>query len=154
MRKLETYIYIVLFFALGAGVLTEGARAAALEQSVGLAPKDLYRRIAKGQGALQIVDIRGDVEDNYEDTHIPGAIPFPGCDLAATPEAAKARIERMVPTVVVSEDGGPAEFAKCAAFFTSARNLEGGLEGWVDQNLPEDSGEYQPPKAGAGGGCL
>ena len=38
--------------------------------------------------------------------------------------------------------------------FKLARNLEGGIEGWTDEGLPEDSGEYVPPKPGAGGGCL
>jgi rhodanese-related sulfurtransferase len=154
MKKLEPFLYIVLFAVLCVGVLSEGARAAALERATGLAPKELYRRIAKRQGALQIVDVRGDVEENYEDTHIPGAIPFPGCDLEATPEGARDQLEPSVPTVVVSEDGDRAVFEKCAAFFASARNLEGGLEAWDDENLPEDSGEYQPPKPGAGGGCL
>jgi hypothetical protein len=64
------------------------------------------------------------------------------------------RILPSVPTIIVSEDGDAEAFKKCATFFTSARNLEGGLEAWVDANLPEDSGEYIPPKPSAGGGCL
>lgn len=154
MKKFEPFIYIVLFVVLGGLVLSEGAKAAALDRSIALTPKELYRKIAKREGALQIVDVREDVEENYEDTHIPGAIPFPNCDMKETPEGARDQVEPSVPTIIVSGDGDQELFNKCAAYFTSARNLEGGLEAWDDENLPEDSGEYQPPKVGAGGGCL
>lgn len=154
MKRAEPFLFFAAFAAMVTLLVHEGARASQLERAVGIAPKELYRRIARSQSAIQIVDIRPDVSQQYEDTHIPGSIPFPGCDPAATPEAARARIERTVPTVIVSEDGDPAAFARCAAHFTAARNLSGGLDAWVKANLPEDSGEYRPPKSGAGGGCL
>jgi 3-mercaptopyruvate sulfurtransferase SseA len=56
--------------------------------------------------------------------------------------------------VLVTGSGDPAEGVRCAGYFTSARLLAGGMEAWSDANLPEDSGEYSPPSAKAGGGCL
>ncbi|MFT3912703.1 MAG: rhodanese-like domain-containing protein [Anaeromyxobacteraceae bacterium] len=101
-----------------------------------------------------MVDVRPDLSAGYEDARVPGALPMPGCDLAAAPEKARARIVPSVPTVIVTATGSAAEAARCAGFFTSARLLAGGQEAWTDANLPEDSGEYSPPSAKAGGGCL
>ncbi len=154
MKKFEPIAYIVMFLILGAGLLSEGAKASALERKAGFSPKQLYRTLAKAPTKIQVIDIRLDPEENFEDTHVPGAIPFPGCDMDATPEAAKGVIEMIIPTVIVSEDGDAELFQKCSAFFTSARNLNGGLEAWVDADLPEDTGEYEAPTPGAGGGCL
>lgn len=154
MKNFEPYIYIALFFILGAGLLSEGARAAALDREAGVTPTSLYRELSKGSSKLQIIDVRPDPEENYEDTHVPGAVPFPGCDMGQTPEIAKKSIEMIIPTIIISEDGDEELFNKCSAHFTSARNLKGGLEAWVEADLPEDSGEYQPPSTGAGGGCL
>lgn len=152
--SLEPIIYAAALLASSGFVVYEGARRAELDERVGITPKELYGKIAKSQVKLQIVDVRPDPEENYEDTHVPGALPFPGCDLAITPEKARERILKSVPTIVVSQAGDAATFARCAASFTSARNLSGGLDAWVDENLPEDSGEFAPPKPSAGGGCL
>jgi len=154
MMKFEPYIYIVAFIVLGAGVMSEGARAAALQRKAGITPKTLYRELAKGSAKLQIIDVRPDPEENFEDTHVPRAVPFPGCDMQQTPDEAKGSIEMIVPTIIVSQDGDEETFERCSAFFTSARNLRGGLEAWVDADLPEDTGEYEAPTPGAGGGCL
>jgi rhodanese-related sulfurtransferase len=116
--------------------------------------RELYRTLARSRAALQVVDVRADLADGYEDARVPGAIPLPGCDLAATPERARDRVYPSVPTVLVTSSGDPAEAARCAGFFTTARLLAGGMEAWSDANLPEDSGEYSPPSAKAGGGCL
>jgi rhodanese-related sulfurtransferase len=151
---LEPFVYAAALLASSGFVVYEGARRAELDEKVGVTPRELYGKIAKSQVKLQIVDVRPDPEENYEDTHVPGAIPFPGCDLAMTPDKAKDRVLKSVPTIVVSESGDRATFDKCAAFFTSARNLTGGLDAWVEENLPEDSGEFVPPKPSAGGGCL
>lgn len=152
--SLEPLAWVAALAMSSSFVVLEGSRRAELDERTAVAPKELYKRIGSSQTKLQIVDVRPDPEENYEDTHVPGALPFPGCDVAKTPEGAKARILKSVPTIVVSADGDPKEFAACAAYFTSARNLEGGLEAWIDANLPEDSGEYIPPKPSAGGGCL
>ncbi len=134
-------------------VLSAGMKNAELRASVPLAPKDLYRTLAKTKTTLQIIDTRDDLEE-YDDTHVPGALPFPNCDLEQTPAEVRPFILASVPTVVVSEVGDDESFKKCQAFFKSARNLAGGIEGWTDEGLPEGSGEYTPPKPGAGGGCL
>jgi len=152
--SLEPIAWIAALALSSSFVVYEGGRRADIDERTGLAPKALYKMIGSSQTKLQIVDVRPDPSENYEDTHVPGALPFPDCDLDKTPAGAKDRIVPSVPTIVVSADGDPKAFAKCAAFFTSARNLEGGLEGWVDASLPEDSGEYIPPKPSAGGGCL
>ncbi len=153
MMKLEPIAW-ALALALSSGfVVYEGARRADIDSARGIEPRELYKALSS-QTKWQIVDVRGDIEDNYEDVHVPGAIPFPGCKLEDAPEAARVRIVPSMPTVVVSADGAAADFAACKDFFTSARNLNGGVEAWSDENLPEDSGEYIPPKPSAGGGCL
>jgi hypothetical protein len=135
-------------------VVSQGVRRAELDEATPIAPKALYKLVSSPNVKLQIVDVRPDPSENYEDTHLPGAIPFPGCDQAGVDPGVMERILPSVPTIIVSEDGDGEAFKKCAAFFTSSRNLEGGLDAWVEANLPEDSGEYIPPKPSAGGGCL
>lgn len=155
IMMLEPLFYAGALLAAAGFIAAEGHRRVELEERVGLAPRELYQRIATGHVRLQIVDVRpAPLDENYEDTHVPGAIPFPECDMEKTPPLARERVLASVPTIVVSADGDAAAFQKCAAFFTSARNLEGGLDAWVAANLPEDSGEYLPPKPSAGGGCL
>lgn len=152
--SLEPVAWIAALALSSSFVVAQGARRAELDEQVAIAPKQLYKLIGSSQVKLQIVDVRPDISENYEDTHVPGAIPFPGCDLNALPENIRDRVVPSVPTIVVSAEGDRADFDKCRAFFTSPRNLAGGLEAWVDDNLPEDSGEYVPPKPSAGGGCL
>lgn len=151
---LEPAGWVALLAVLAAFVVSEGAERAALERSVPLAPAELYRTLARSQTSWQIIDARLDVAEEYEDAHVPGAIPMPACDLARAPEAARQRIQRGVPTVIVTATGDPEEVRPCEASFTTARSLGGGMAAWSDANLPEDSGEYSPPSARAGGGCL
>jgi len=143
----------VLAILLGA-LVGLGAQNTSLRKRQPVEPKDLYAMLANPQLRVQIVDLRPNDDDNFVDTHIPGAIPFPGCDAKATPPEAMEHIYPYVPTVIVTEDGDPSAFAKCAPQFAMARNLTGGLNGWLDARLPEDTGDYSPPKASAGGGCL
>lgn len=141
--------------ALAAGLVwSEGSRRAVLEAKVPVAARDLYRTLARSQAAVQVVDVREDLSSGYADAHVPGAIPLPGCDLAAAPERARARIVRSAPTVLVGATGAASESARCAGLFTAARTLAGGMEAWSDASLPEDSGDYAPPSSRAGGGCL
>lgn len=141
--------------AVAAGLVwSEGTRRTALEARVPVPPKDLYRALAQSQTGLQIVDVREDLSSGYGEAHVPGALPLPGCDLAAAPERARARIVRSAPTVLVGATGAAVETARCAGLFTSARTLAGGMAAWDDASLPEDSGEYAPPSSRAGGGCL
>ncbi len=139
---------------LSALVVVEGGRRAGLERRVPVAPRELYRTLARSQTGVQIVDLRPDLENDYGEAHVPGAIPLPGCDPAKAPPGASERVERSVPTVLVSGDGGGVALAHCLARFTSARTLAGGMDAWDGARLPEDVGEYTPPSAKAGGGCL
>jgi rhodanese-related sulfurtransferase len=151
----ETALWILVLLALSAGVVAEGRTRADLERRTPLRPAELYRTLATSQTAWQIVDVREDLVDGYGDAHVPGAIPLPGCDPEEAPAAARGRVLSSVPTVIVAagaEDASAAE--ACAARFTTARVLAGGMEAWSDAGLPEDSGEYTAPSAKAGGGCL
>lgn len=154
MRRLEPALFAVALAALVLLVGAEGRRRVELERRVAVEPRELYHRLAHSQQAVQVVDIRPDLSAGYEDSHLPGALPMPGCDLARTPAAARARILRTAPTVVVSATGSREEVEACLGRFTAARSLAGGMAGWDAVSLPEDSGEYAPPSAKAGGGCL
>lgn len=151
---IETTAWLGLLAVLAAGVVGEGRTRAELERRLPVAPEELYRTLARSRTALQIVDVREDLEDGYEDAHVPGAIPLPGCDPSRAPAPARERVLSSVPTVIVTAGGDRAEVDRCVARFTSARALAGGMEAWSDANLPEDSGEYTAPSAKAGGGCL
>jgi len=154
LRRLELPLYALLIAALGGALLGLGAENTKLRERQPVSPKQLYAMLANPQMRLQIVYLRAYYDDNYQDTHIPAAIYFPGCDAKATPPAAMEHIYPYVTTVIVTEDGDPTAFQQCAKQFGMARNLSGGLNGWLDARLPEDTGEYSPPKASGGGGCL
>jgi 3-mercaptopyruvate sulfurtransferase SseA len=132
----------------------EGARRADLDERTPLAPRALYQAIGTSAVKLQIVDVRPDPIDNYEDDHVPGAIPFPGCDSTTVDDKIKPFLVPSLPTVIVSQDGDPQVFSTCTAFFTSARNLDGGFDAWEAAGLPTVGDVYVPPKPSAGGGCL
>lgn len=153
LKRLEPGAWAGGFLLLTVLILSAGAKNAELSAALPVQPKALYKTLANTQRPLQLIDVREDL-DEYDDTHIPGAIPFPGCDLEKTAEEVRPFILKSVPTVIISDDGDPAIFEKCRAYFTRAQNLAGGVEAWTDDLLPEDSGEYVPPKPGAGGGCL
>ncbi|HEY6104531.1 MAG TPA: rhodanese-like domain-containing protein [Anaeromyxobacteraceae bacterium] len=150
----EMWIYLVAMLALSQAVVVEGHVRADLERRLAIEPRELYRTLARSRTSWQVVDVRPDLAGGYEESHVPGAVPLPGCDEARAPAAARERILRSVPTVVISTRGGEAEERTCLDRFTSARRLAGGMEAWSGANLPEDSGEYTPPSVKAGGGCL
>jgi rhodanese-related sulfurtransferase len=151
----EAVAWAAAIVVLAALVVLEGGRRADLERRLPVGPKELYRALARSQTGVQVVDVRPDLEDGYEEAHVPGSIPMPGCDPARAPRGAGDRIHRSVPTVLVSADDGEADvIRRCLAQFTSARVLAGGMDGWAEARLPEDVGEYTPPSAKAGGGCL
>jgi len=154
MKRLEPLVWVAALALLSGMVLSEGRRRTALESRVPVGAKDLYRTLATSRATLQVVDVRPDLAAGYEDARVPGSVPMPGCDLASAPGPARDRVYPSVPTVIVTERGDPAEAARCAGFFGSARLLEGGMEAWSRANLPEDSGEYSAPSSRAGGGCL
>jgi rhodanese-related sulfurtransferase len=149
MKRMEPIVWLLLIAIFAVLLVIEGRRNHELEAELALAPKELYRKLARSKVRLQIVDVRQDAE-SYEDAHIPGAIHFPGCDPSAAPRWAIAS----APSVIVSGEGDGAVFARCRSWFTTARNLAGGMAAWSDESLPEDVGEYTPPRTSAGGGCL
>jgi len=151
-RELPLFAAALLPLALLVGV--EGRRRVELERRVAMEPRELYRALARSQQAIQVVDIRPELVDGYDESHLPGALPMPGCDAARAPAAARERIIRGAPTVVISARGSREEVEECLAHFTSARALAGGMADWSAAHLPEDTGEYSPPSAKAGGGCL
>lgn len=153
-RTLEVLAWAAVLATLSGLVVAEGRRRSALERRVPISAQQFYRTLARSQTTWQVVDVREDLARGYEDARVPGALPMPGCDLARAPEAARDRILPSVPTVIVTESGTGGDLHRCAAFFGSARVLAGGMEAWSDASLPEDSGEYSPPSAKAGGGCL
>lgn len=153
MRRLEPWVHAAVLLALVLALAVEGRARADLERRVAVSAPELYRTLARSATAWQVVDVRPDLVD-YDDAHVPGALPLPGCDPAQAPAAARERILPSVPTVIVSETGREEEAAACLARFGAARLLAGGMEAWSDANLPEDVGEYTPPSSRAGGGCL
>jgi rhodanese-related sulfurtransferase len=154
VKRIELLVWFAVLAVLSGMVVSEGRRRSTLEAQVPVTATELYRTLARSKTTLQVVDVRADLQEGYEDARVPGAVPMPGCDLDAAPEPARDHIYASVPTVLVTSSGDPADAARCAGFFTSARLLAGGMEAWSDASLPEDSGEYSPPSAKAGGGCL
>lgn len=150
----EPWAWASLLALLVAPVAVEGRHRAELERRLAVAPREAYRTLARSQTTWQVVDVRTDLADGYDDAHVPGALPLPGCDPSLSPAAARERIVASVPTLIVSQTGDEPEARACLARFGAARVLAGGMEAWSAARLPEDSGEYTPPSLKAGGGCL
>lgn len=160
--NIERGLFLLVLIVLGVLVVDASRTYASLLQSQSYTPQRLFEVMASDE-KIQLVDTRPlELEDEdddvggYEYSHIPGSIPFPGCDVEKAPPAALKAIVRQQPTVVISRDGSEEEFRRCTEYLKSSRNLEGGMAGWIDSDFPEDDGEYIPQKsaAGAGGGCL
>lgn len=149
MSRLELPVYVALVAVLGALIFADGRKAAALEAARPLTPKELYALLSNPKVHVQVIDVRPHDDDHFVDAHIPGAVSAPGCALEQQPHA-----YAYVPAVIVSDDGDAAAFEACRAKLASARNLSGGMAAWSAANLPEDVGEYRPPKPSASGGCL
>jgi rhodanese-related sulfurtransferase len=154
MKQLEGVIYAVAMAVLGALLFTEGRHTTELMAKHAVTPKAVYAMLSNPQLKVQLVDLRAYDDDHYVDTHVPGAIPLPDCDLAKAPEAARDRIYPYVTTIIITDTGDPAAFEACRSKFGQAQLMAGGMEAWSDANLPEDTGDYAPPKGAAGGGCL
>jgi rhodanese-related sulfurtransferase len=152
--RTEPLVYAAVLAALAGLVAWEGGRRVELERRLPVEPREMYRTMARSPSGLQVVDVRPDLSEGYEDSHVPGSIPMPGCDPEKAPPAARGRIYDEVPTVVVSAAGGEPEAKACLRRFRLARELAGGMAAWSSARLPEDTGSYSPPSAKAGGGCL
>lgn len=151
--RIEWVLYLVGILGLAYGNFAAAVANRALEARLPITARELYARLAQSQVKVQIIDIRVPSAHGYDDAHVPGAIPLPGCDLEAAPASVRDHIFAYMPTVVVAGDA-TAGVESCLARFAMAKTLAGGMSAWSAANLPEDSGEYSPPKAGGGGGCL
>jgi 3-mercaptopyruvate sulfurtransferase SseA len=154
MKRFEQLIYAAAMLVLSVVLFLEGRRSADLDARAGLSPKALYAQLSNPQVKLQLVDLRPYDDDHYLDTHVPGAIPVPDCDLDRAPEKARDRVYAYVPTILITEEGDSPALEACRKRFAAVQVLTGGMAGWSEANLPEDTGEYSPPKNAAGGGCL
>ncbi|RMD46946.1 MAG: rhodanese-like domain-containing protein [Aquificota bacterium] len=163
--KVERAIYIGIILVLGIVLISFGKKEVELKKQLPLTAEELYKKLGNPKITLQIIDVRPyeaseEEEDEAEETdyytgaHIPGAIPLPDCDESKAPEEALKQINPYLPTVIISKDGNPEIFRKCAQKFNIVQNLKGGILAWDEAGYPEDEGEYEPPKAGGGGGCL
>jgi len=156
MKKgyLEPLVLVGALAILSTLVVLEGRRRVDLERQLPVEPRDVYRTLARSGTAWQVLDVRKDIAEGYEDAHIPGAIPVPACDVEQAPAAARERVLLSVPTIIVSGSGDEPDLGTCVARFASARRMAGGMAAWSAARLPEDSSSYSPPSAKAGGGCL
>ncbi len=163
--KVERAIYIGIIAVLAILLISFGKKEVELKKQIPLTAEELYKKLGNPKITLQIIDVRPyqpseEEEDEAEEVdyytllHIPGSIPLPECDESKAPEDALQQINPYLPTVIVSKDGDPEIFKKCAKKFSIVQNLKGGIEAWDDAGYPEDEGEYEPPAAGGGGGCL
>ncbi len=163
--KLERVLYIVVIGILSLVLLGLGKTEVELQKKIPITADELYKKLGNPKITLQIIDVRpyevpeeeedeAEEIDYYTGAHIPGSIPLPDCDESKAPEEALKQINPYLPTVIVSRDGDPEIFKKCAKKFTIVQNLKGGIVAWDDAGYPEDEGEYEPPAAGGGGGCL
>jgi rhodanese-related sulfurtransferase len=149
----EAVAYSTIILVLCGLIYSEGQKSVALQSQIALPVQELYKKLSRSQIKLQILDARQNLSD-YEDTHVPGSVPFPNCEFDKLPSEVAEQIFFYMPTVIVSENGDPEVFSRCKSYFKTVQNLQGGITAWVDNNLPEDSGEYYPPRLKAGGGCL
>jgi rhodanese-related sulfurtransferase len=154
MKRLEPLGYAAALVVLGLLIFLDGKKASALEAQLPVAPKELYALLSNPKVKVQVVDVRAHDDDHFVDVHVPGAVSLPGCAREGAPAGASEHAFPYVFTVIVSDAGDAAAFEKCRAQFAAARNLAGGMAAWSAANLPEDTGEYRPPKASASGGCL
>ncbi len=157
LKEKSLYIGVLLIFS--GLLLSFGKKEIQLQKEIPITSEELYS-VLKTNAGIQIIDVRpyesqDSDEDfvSYVDEHIPNSIPFPNCDEKETPKEALEHINPYLPTIIVSRDGDPEIFKKCAQKFTIVKNLQGGIIAWDDAGYPEDGDKYTPPQVGVGGGC-
>jgi len=146
--KIERSVYIVVILVLAFVLFTLGKKEVELKKQIPITAEELYKKLSNPKIKVQIIDVReltsSDEVGGYDESKM-------------TTENLKEALKRINPyayTVIVSSDGNQEIFKKCASKFTNVQNLAGGMKAWQDAGLPDESGEYTPPKAGGGGGCL
>ncbi len=164
--KVERAIYIGIIAVLSITLLVFGKQELTLKSEIPASPDELYEKLGNPKITIQVIDIRpyapADEDEEpdddymyYTQIHIPDSIPIPDCDINKAPEEAKEQINPYIPTYVISENGDPKAYEKCKGKFIIVRNVIGGIRMWDEEKgYPTDEGEYEPPKAGGGGGCL
>ena len=105
IKKLELGIYVAAIAILSVLLLAEGRTTTDLLAKSAVAPKELMSILSNPQVKVQIVDLRPYDDDNFVDTHIPGAIPLPDCEVGKAPEKARDRVYPYVTTIIVTAEG-------------------------------------------------
>lgn len=162
-ERSEWGLYLFILIGLSAMLINAGRKNVDLKSQLPLDVKALFDRMAHASSAVQLIDIRKNLieEDGtegessaYEESHIPGAIPFPECSDSQSSSDALSQINPYIPTVIISNDGKMGLPPSCKSRFGLVQILAGGMIAWTAQQYPEDEGEYTPPPIGGGGGCL
>ncbi|MBT3234699.1 MAG: rhodanese-like domain-containing protein [Bdellovibrionales bacterium] len=159
----EWLLYLSIILVLGTVLISEGRTNIDLKRSQEMSAKQLYRDLAATGRSIQLVDVRpydeGDDDPeytSYQEAHIPGSIPIPGCDSKIADREAFEMVNPYTLTVLISKNGtidGELK-AKCSSLFIDSIIMVGGMVAWAQRDYPEEDGEYVAPPIGGGGGCL
>lgn len=164
--KVERAIYIGVIAVLSITLLVFGKQELKLKSEIPATPEELYKKLGNPKITIQVIDVRPYAPPNedeepdddymyYTQIHVPESIPMPDCDINKAPKEARDQINPYLPTYIISENGDPKAYEKCKGKFIVVRNVIGGIKMWDEaKGLPTDEGEYEPPAAGGGGGCL
>ena len=103
-----------------------------------IAAEDLAKRLGV-EGAPVVLDVRSPAE--YATGHIPGAINIPHNELAwRLAEIPTGKSGEIVVHCQAGKRAAAAEGVLAEAGYTDVRDLQGHMAGWVDADLPVESG--------------
>lgn len=128
-------IAVLLLGLIGMG---RQAGATAKPPKAELTAEEVFERLTANPRALQVVDMRGKKE--YEEGRVPGA-------QRLSLETVE-KVDRYKETIFVSDDGDRKSFREKRELVRVPRNLRGGMVAWTLARLPQDTGPYDPLKAG------
>jgi len=132
------YGLLIVVLLLGLVGMGRQAGATAKPAKAELTAEEVFERLLANPRALQVVDMRG--KKDYEEGRVPGAIRL----ALETVE----KIDRYKETIFVSDDGDRKAFREKREMVLVPRNLRGGMVAWALARLPQDTGPYDPLKAG------